>query len=149
MLRIELRRPIIPPRSITLADNETSPCSPRLPDRLIRSRPHLSPRLFFPSFPLLPSFSPAACCLHTGSSVNRLFTGFEGVWCFDLSGFASVFVCVGAGGSCSLQVPEDNCITEKGRHFKYARTDKKKKSLRRPLVRKRIAATVTVLAMSS
>lgn len=126
MLCIELRRPIIPPRSITVADNKTSPCSLRPLDRL----PASAAFTYHPSFFSPYSFSAAACCLRTGSSVNRLFTGFEGVGCFDLSGF--VCLCAFRGRHCTLQVPEDNCITVKGRHFKYAWMNKKPQTLTRP-----------------
>lgn len=92
MLSTELRRPIIPPSSFTMADNK-SPCSRLLP-RLLHCYNHSHPSPL--SFSAPPSPPPAACCLHTRSSVNRLFTGFDGVQRFDLLGFV-LCVCVCGG----------------------------------------------------
>lgn len=84
MLCIELRRPIIPPSCFTIAQDK-SPCS-RANSRCLSASAAvtLHPRRALPSCCL--SFA-AACCLHSGSSVNRLFSGFDGVRCFDLPGF--------------------------------------------------------------
>lgn len=106
MLRIEFRRPIIPPCSFTVAINKRKKSTVRLCwiARSLGLRQLCAP----PSVQLPVNFPPR-------SSVNRLFTGFDGLQCFDLWGFVHQCVCVcveglqmllcsaGGGGQCVIE----------------------------------------------